>query len=84
MRDQTEEQMAKKAELNTELHPVKPLPKGYDFNKMFNGQHDLTKQDLIYLKMNNQNQKIDLRHRPFANKDKIVTHNGSTLSEPSS
>jgi len=39
--------MAKKAETTTELHPVKPLPKGYDYNKMFKGQHDLTKQDLI-------------------------------------
>lgn len=41
---------------------------------MFKGQHDLTKQDLIYLKLNNQNHKIDLRDKPFGNKDKIVPY----------
>jgi len=47
---------------------------------MLKGQHNLTKQELIYLKFNNQNHNLDLRDKPFGNKDKITPY-GREFSE---
>lgn len=50
IRDLTEDEQFHKVETNTDLKPLKALPKGYDFNKMVKGKHNMSKQDLIKLR----------------------------------
>lgn len=50
IRDLTVETLARNVETNTELKPLRALPKGYDFNKMVKGKHNMTRQDLLSLR----------------------------------
>jgi hypothetical protein len=50
IRDLTEDEQVYKVETNTDLKPLKALPKGYDYGKMAKGKHNMTRHDLLSLR----------------------------------